>query len=184
MRVASGEHSASIHSNRGPVPKTGDDMPSPAEQGKEAIFEFIRTATEHSHVLFAVAGGLAIIEVLMIAHILSRQGTNKGGTGWQRLYGCTLVLLLILSALSNFTSLVAGYFGDAALVKSLETYAAEHTGEEWKPPETAEMMNVVQMGSLAAAFVFVWLAFLFFAPRLAGLLIEVEKARTDRWASQ
>ena len=167
----------------------GDHMPGAAEPGKEAIFEFIRTATEHSHVLFAIAGGLAIIEVLMVAHILSRrsrtapapaapEATPAPPRSWLRRRWrsspSALVWLLILSAIFNFASLVAGYFGDAALVKNLETYAAGHMGAEWNPPHTAEVMNLFQMGFLTLAFGFVGVAFLFFKGQFAGLLIELE----------
>jgi len=153
-------------------------MAGRVETGSEAIFEFTRMATEHNHVLFTIAGGLAIIEILMVAHILAGRrtqilaGSRTGVARQARMGSKPLSFILVFSALLNGASLVCGYFGDAALLKTLEDYAA---GNEWKVPATAEFMNFLQMLLLAAAITCLWLAFLFFAPRLAGLLIEVQQ---------
>jgi hypothetical protein len=145
-------------------------MANPGETGREAIFEFTRMATEHNHVLFTIAGGLAVIEILMVAHILTGRRTGAARLG--RLGSRLLSSILVLSALLNGASLVCGYFGDAALLQALKRYAV---GTEWSVPATAEFMNFLQMLLLAVAIACIWLAFLFFARRLAGLLIKVEQ---------
>jgi hypothetical protein len=130
----------------------------------EVVIEFNKMLVEHTGALWKIAGGLILIEILIIAHTLASQRVafRRSGVAW----------LLSLSAIANAASLVFGYFANAAALTHFQDYAV---GKDWTPSSVAEVLNLAQMIALTAAFVIFVIAFLGYSVTLADALTKIKK---------
>jgi hypothetical protein len=129
--------------------------------GHEVIFEFSKLVNEHTAYLSKIVGGLVVLEVLIIAHVLTslHVSLKQSHVSW----------VLFASALVNVLSLTCGYFADAATLWALQNYAS---GKDWHPSSEAEVLNLFQMIFLLVGLVLFLLAFFFYSRILAANLIK------------
>jgi hypothetical protein len=129
---------------------------------KEIVIEFSKMLTEHVNSLWEIAGGLVIVEILMVAHTLAAQKLpfSKSKVSWT----------LLLSGISSAASFVCGYLANAAALANFQSFAAG-TGE-WSPSWWAEFFNLLQLTTLSIAFLIFAFAFLFYSSILAESLIK------------
>jgi hypothetical protein len=106
---------------------------------KEIIIEFNKMLLDHSDTLLKVAGGLAVVNLLLIAHMrhAHQQHARVGHAS----------LLVLGSAVAAALSFVFGYLANDAVIASMSDYAK--TGI-WTQDKTAEVFTLLQIIALAA----------------------------------
>jgi hypothetical protein len=105
---------------------------------KEIIIEFNKMLLDHSGSLLKVAGGLAIVNLLMIAHIRKVRQPHAD-VRWAS-------LLIAVSALACGLSFIFGYLTNSAVIASMSDYA---TKGKWTADSTAEWFTLLQIVGLA-----------------------------------
>lgn len=141
---------------------------------KEVIIEFNRMLVRHTGVLWEVAAGTTLLELLVVAYVVTTKQSQAPATPphfW-------LILVMSISILFNISSLVVGYFGNAALMKALQDYATGNP-PSWRPSSTAENMNFVQMLFLTLGLIAFFVAFLLFGGLLSAALLGVKGLATS-----
>ena len=131
------------------------------------IIEFSKLANEHVAYLSKIVAAITAAEVFMIAHILksTRLPFSQSPVSWA----------LVGSAAANVVSLACGYFSNAGTLLALQNYAE---GQNWTPSGAAELMNLVQIISLAIALFIFLVAFYFYSQILAASLISASSGRS------
>jgi hypothetical protein len=104
----------------------------------EIIIEFNKMLLDHSDTLLKVAGGLAVVNLLLIAHMRHAHQ--------QRQRVAHASLLVLTSAGAAGFSFIFGYFSNAAVLASMSNYANSGT---WVQDKTAETFNLLQIIALA-----------------------------------
>jgi hypothetical protein len=108
------------------------------EVDKEIIIEFNKMLLDHSDTLLKVAGGLAVVNLLLIAHMRHAHQQH------QRVAHASL--LVLGSAGAAGLSFIFGYLANAAVLASMSDYAK--TGK-WVQDTTAETFTLLQIIALA-----------------------------------
>jgi hypothetical protein len=128
----------------------------------EVVIEFNKLLSEHVNALWEIAGGLIIVEILIIAHTLVAQKLpfRKSVVAW----------VLSLSVIASAASLVSGYFAESAALANFRDYAADKGA--WVPSPVAEWLNLIQIGTLTLAFLIFVLVFAAYSRVLAEGLIK------------
>jgi hypothetical protein len=109
------------------------------EVDKEIIIEFNKMLLDHSDTLLKLAGGLAVVNLLLIAHMrhVQQQHARVGHAS----------LLVLGSAGAAGLSFIFGYLANDAVIASMSDYAK--TGR-WTQNTTAETFTLLQIIALAA----------------------------------
>jgi hypothetical protein len=129
----------------------------------EVVIHFTKMVIEHSETLSKIAGGLIVLEILIIAHVLASAKVpfTKSSISW----------VLSVSMAASVVSVVFGYLGAGATVASLQNFVGGQT-KVFVPSPAAEWCNLMQMLSLLVACgVFVF-AFIFYSRVLAEQIIK------------
>lgn len=129
----------------------------------EVVIEFNKMLSEHIDALWKIAGGLIVIDVLVIAHtlVLQQKRFHQSAVAW----------FLSLSAVAAAASIVFGYFADASAILHFQTYA---TGGEWAPSKVAETLNFFQIIALTVGFVIFVIVFFFYSLALAAAITKIK----------
>lgn len=121
------------------------------EVEKEIIIEFNKMLLDHSETLQKISGGLAVVNLLLIA--------NLRHVHPPRSHISEASMLVALSAISCGISFVFGYLANSAIIASMSDYA---TTGKWEASGIAEWFTLGQILGLAVAvavFLFVVVAF-------------------------
>jgi hypothetical protein len=130
---------------------------------EEVVIEFNKFLIGHTGSLWKIAGGLVVIEILIIAHTLVAQKVPFRRS--------VVACVLSVSAAASVASLVCGYFADAAALASFQVYAA---GGAWAPSKVAEWLNLWQMIWLTIAFIIFVVAFISYSLVLADGIVKTK----------
>jgi hypothetical protein len=110
--------------------------------------------------LWKIASGFAVLEVLIIAHVVMRTRAP---------FRRRVAFWLSLSATANVLSMICGYIADAGVLNALKLYAK---GDQWHPSVEGEFFNLLQMITLTFGLLVFIGAFLRFSHILADNLIR------------
>lgn len=127
----------------------------------EVVIEFTKMLTDHIETLWKTAGGLLLVEVLIVSHVLASERVS--------FHRSKICIMLFCSAIFCAVSIISGYFANGATLSNFQAYAAGH---EWVPSSVAEILNLIQMVTLALGFLIFLLAFFFYSTTFAKNLIE------------
>ena len=132
------------------------------EIDKEIIIEYNKIALEHTESLWKIASALAVVNILLIAHLRKVTGVDFR----RRLVS----FLVFFSACSCVFSVAFGYLSNSAVVASFQSYA---TSGKWSPDTWAEIFTLGQIVALLAGVLTFGVVFWIYKEVLAEALIHV-----------
>jgi hypothetical protein len=104
------------------------------EIDKEIIIEYNKMLLDHSDTLLKVAGGLAVVNLLIIAHLRNAHGQRD------RIQRASM--LVNLTILVSGLSFLFGYLSNSVVVNSMSIYATKGT---WAPDYYTDFFIFLQI---------------------------------------